>query len=112
MIVELTNLTDGPEKSPKQIDLFGHTLNPGESLKVYAALIDKKTRSLEEQGDISIGSLPSWYTNFKSKKSRVMSIEDLTKHLSPKQPVPKPVLPVVSEPSAPPAKKSVSKKNA
>jgi len=99
MIVEITNLTDGPEKTPTEISLFNKTLSPGDSLKVYAALIDKKTRSLEEAGLISIGQIPPWYAAFKAKnKGRVLTRAEFEAQLI--TPVPTPRRATAPEPAS------------
>lgn len=98
MIVEVTNLTDSPGKSPTEIVLFGRTLSPGDSIKVYAALVDKKTRSLEEAGYISIGQIPPWYAAFKDKhKGRVLTREELEKQLITVKPISLPEPPKVAK---------------
>lgn len=93
MIVEVTNLTDGPGRDPKEVSLFGRTLSPGDSIKVYAALVDKKTRSLEEAGYISIGQIPPWYAAFKARHNRVLTREELEDQLITKKPTPLVVAP-------------------
>jgi len=100
MVVEVTNVTDFPGKDPREIEIFGRTLAPGESLKVSVALIDQKTRSLAGVGPedpralIAIGSLPSWYEAFKSRRGESLSHEEIKRRFS--------------APVAPPAVQSVT----
>jgi hypothetical protein len=84
MNVLITNLTDAPGSltPPTQVDIYNKTIGPGDILKLPANLIDKKIRTLEVQGIISIGQVPSWYANAKAKKGKVLSPEEKAKRIS------------------------------
>lgn len=79
MNVLIANLTDAAGKNPVQIDIYNKTLDPGAQIKLPADLVDKKIRSLEEQGLIAIGGLPPWYIATKTKKGRPLSQEERKK---------------------------------
>jgi hypothetical protein len=91
VIVDITNLTDGPSRTPVQVAIYNVTLDPGKTLRLPAELVDDKVRSLEKSGVISIGSLPPWYTAAKEKKGKSLSMEEQAKRvvrpLSPVQPM-------------------------
>ena len=88
MIIEVTNLTDAPGKSPKQIDIFNRVLGPGDSLRLPVDLVNKKLRALEKTGDIAIGQIPAWYKTAKSRKGRPLTEEEMKKRIaSPPNPV-------------------------
>lgn len=92
MIVQVTNITDGPGKSPAQVDIYNKTLDPGVTLRLPAELINEKVRKLEEAGLIAIGQLPSWYTAAKSRKGRSLTAEEMQKRINKQAPIPQPVL--------------------
>ena len=76
MVVDITNLTDGPGKTPVQVAIYNITLDPGKTLRLPAELVDTKLRNLEKTGVISIGALPSWYAAAKAKKGRSLTKEE------------------------------------
>lgn len=76
MVVAITNVTDGPGKSPTQVDVYNKTLDPGASLKLPADLIDERIRNLERQGLIAIGKLPAWYVAGKTRRGRALTTEE------------------------------------
>jgi hypothetical protein len=88
MVVLIVNLTDavGSKHPPTQVDIYNKTLDPGGTLKIPAGLVDKKIRSLEARGIISIGQVPSWYTNAKSGKGKELSSEEKAKRIASKEP--------------------------
>lgn len=86
MVVAITNLTDAPGKSPTQLDIYNRVLNPGESLRLPADLIDKRLRALEKKGDIAIGQVPPWYSSAKSRKGKALTEEEMAKRQSPPRP--------------------------
>lgn len=70
MVVTVTNITDGPGKTPIQIVIYTKTLNPGEWADIPAVLITPKVNALKDKGLISIGSVPSWYEKAKLHKNK------------------------------------------
>lgn len=70
MVVSIVNITDAPEskKTPTRLAIYTAHLDPGEELKLPAAMVDARIKKLEEQGYIVIGQLPSWYEASKAKK--------------------------------------------
>lgn len=76
MVVNITNITDGPGRSPVQVDIYNKTLSPGASMKIPADLVDKRLRALEAQGTIAIGRLPPWYVSAKSRRGRELTPEE------------------------------------
>lgn len=95
MVVSVTNITDGPGKSPTQVDIYNKTLDPGATLRLPAELIDKKVRKLEEQGLIAIGQLPSWYSAAKARRGKALTPEEMQRRITP------PVIAPVPAPRAP-----------
>lgn len=92
MVVEITNITDAPGKKPAQVDIYNRTIDPGESLKIPAELVNKKIRDLESSGNIAIGAPPSWYESFKSRKGTALTDEEKKKRIVvPAQTTPEPV---------------------
>lgn len=91
MFIEVTNLTDSPGKTPVQVAIYSKTLDPGDSIRLPAELLDAKVRSLETAGLISIGSLPSWYAALKAKKGRSLSAEEQAKRIVSSPPAKVPV---------------------
>lgn len=94
MIVSVTNISDGPGRTPTQVDIYNKTLDPGASIKLPAELVDKKLRSLADRGLICIGSLPAWYSSAKMKRGARLSDAEMKKRASrtppaPPAPVPK-----------------------
>lgn len=88
MVVDITNLTDGPGKAPTQINIFGRSLAPGVVLRLPAELVDSRIKDLEKTGHISIGAQPSWYAAFKAKSGRSLSKAEKDKrNVVPIQPV-------------------------
>lgn len=79
MVVDITNLTDGPGKTPTQVAIYNATLDPGAIVRLPAELVDAKVRSLEARGLISIGPLPGWYSTARSKKGKILSPEEQAK---------------------------------
>ena len=70
MVVSITNITDASDskKSPTRLAIYTTHLDPGEELKLPAAMVDARIKKLEEQGYIIIGQLPSWYEASKARK--------------------------------------------
>lgn len=101
MIVIITNLTDGPGKTPTQVDIYNKTVEPGGVLNIPAGLIDAKLRNLEKSGLISIGSVPSWYTAAKAKlrAGRILTSEERAKRVHES----KPIVVVASQPEPEPS---------
>ncbi len=73
MVVEIINITDAPGRTPTQVDIWNKTIDPGVSMKLPAELVDKKVRTLEDQGLIAIGRVPSWYATAKQRKGKSLS---------------------------------------
>lgn len=69
MVVLITNLTDGPDKRPREVRIFNTRLLPGNSMRIQAQYVDSKMRALEEAGHISIGAVPAWYADHKSRRT-------------------------------------------
>lgn len=93
MVVLIMNLTDAPacKHPPTQVDIYNKTLDPGGTLKIPADLVDKKIRSLEEMGIISIGQIPSWYTTSKAaRRGRSLSAAEKASRIAPKKVTPEP----------------------
>lgn len=86
MLVAVTNLTDAPGKSPTQIDVYNRVLNPGDSLRLPADLIDKRLRAMEKKGDLAIGQVPSWYSSAKTRRGKALTAEEMAKRVSPPRP--------------------------
>ena len=87
MVVLVTNLTDAPghKHQPTQVDIYNKTLDPGDEIRIPADLVDKRLRSLESSGLISIGQVPSWYTNAKAPKGKSLSAEEKEKRIARKR---------------------------
>jgi hypothetical protein len=70
MVVNIINITDAPEskKTPTRLAIYTTHLDPGEELKLPAAMVDARIKKLAEQGYIAIGQLPSWYAASKARK--------------------------------------------
>lgn len=84
-LVHLTNLTDvpGPGKNqPHMMDLFNQTLEPGETLRVRAALVTGHLDGLVKGGKLAIGELPEWYKEAKIRPHGVLSKEEAIKRAS------------------------------
>jgi hypothetical protein len=105
LIVEITNITDGPGHKPTQVDIYNKTIDPGVSIKLPAELVDQKVRALEKQGLICIGQVPAWYLGSKMRKGRVLTTEEQQKRIT--KPVPPPLVTAVSK--APEIKKETPK---
>ncbi len=73
MIVEITNITDAPGRTPTQVDIWNKTIDPGVSMKLPAELVNEKVRALEDQGLIAIGRVPPWYATAKQRKGKSLS---------------------------------------
>lgn len=82
MHVEVTNITDGPGKSPEEVVIFTRTLAPGEAIKIPAELVTEKLRTLEARGKISIGQAPSWYVASKLRRGKELSLEEVQKRIA------------------------------
>jgi len=82
LIVEVTNITDGPGHTPVQVDIYNKTLDPGVSIKLPAELVDLKVRALETQGLICIGQIPAWYIGAKKHRGRELTIEEQQKRIT------------------------------
>ena len=89
LLVEVTNITDAPGKQARQVDLYKKTLSPGDSVKVPAELITPQVRSLEKEGLIHIGQVPSWYTAYKMKHGKQLTPEQVKQRLVKAKPVAK-----------------------
>src|SRR5947209_1006119 len=98
MVVNITNITDASDskKSPTRLAIYTTHLDPGEELKLPAAMVDARLKTLETQGYIAIGQVPSWYAASKAKKlgRKVLSPEEVAKRLQ---------TPVAAPKEAPPA---------
>ncbi len=81
MVVDITNLTDGPGRTPTQVAVYNTTLDPGKTVRVPAELVDQKLRTLEKSGLISIGALPAWYAAAKQRKGKSLSKEEQQKRI-------------------------------
>lgn len=68
MVVEITNLTDAPGLRSREVRIFNTRLLPGKSMRIQAQFVDSKMRAIEEAGHISIGAVPTWYSDHKTKK--------------------------------------------
>ena len=68
MVVQITNLTDAPGKRPREVRIFNTRLLPGKSMRIQAQFVDSKMRAIEEAGHISIGAVPTWYSDHKAKR--------------------------------------------
>jgi hypothetical protein len=90
MYVEVINVTDGPGHSPEQLDIYNKTLNPGESIKIPAELVDEKLRRMAdgEKAKIAIGQAPSWYLASKLRRGKELTKEEIAKHLASRVPKP------------------------
>lgn len=115
MVVEVTNITDGVAKTATKVELFGRTIQPGESLKVGVHLIDADVRQMacacnqpdgcsEPHAIIAIGPLPSWYKAFKARRSGKISAADLKRRFAEAAPPSPPASPAppAPEPEAAP----------
>lgn len=92
MHVEVINLTDGPGHNPEQLDIYNKTLNPGESIKIPAELVDEKLRKMSEgeKAKIAIGQAPSWYVASKLRRGKELTREEIQKHMASRAPKPVP----------------------
>jgi hypothetical protein len=88
LIVEITNVTDGPGHTPTQVDIYNKTIDPGVSIKLPAELVDQKVRALEKQGLICIGQVPAWYLGAKMRKGRALTAEEQQKRIAKPSPTP------------------------
>ena len=107
MIVEITNITDGPGLTPTQVDIYNKPIDPGVSIKLPIELVTPKVRALEKQGLICIGRVPAWYLGAKMRKGRALTSEEQQKRIAKPKPVPaSPAPPVLSviEPKVEPKK--------
>ena len=95
MIVEITNITDGPGHSPTQVDIYNKTLDPGVSIQIPAGLVDKKVRALEKLDLICIGQIPAWYLGSKMRKGKALTAEEQQKRIA--KPAPSPIAVKVQE---------------
>jgi hypothetical protein len=75
MIVLITNLTDAPSKRAREVRIFNTRILPGKSARIPAQYVDAKMRALEEAGHISIGAVPAWYSDHKSR--RVLTADEV-----------------------------------
>lgn len=79
MQVRITNVTDGPGKKPREVRVYSKRLRPGAYMDVPIQFVDDKVRSLEQTGDIVIGKLPPWYSDYEAKrKVRNLTPEEVT----------------------------------
>ncbi len=103
MIVEIINITDAPGRTPTQVDIYNKTIDPGVSLKLPAELVDKKVRSLEDQGLIAIGRVPPWYATAKQRKGKPLSSEERKRRQvsAPVRATTPTVVPLTPEPEVP-----------
>lgn len=113
MVVSIVNVTDAPEskKTPTRLAIYTALLDPGEELKLPAAMVDARLRKLETDGFIVIGQLPSWY---QASKARKLGRQELTqaelekRHTTkPKVEAPATLPPVEEAPPEPPKTKRV-----
>ena len=63
--INVTNLTDYPDKETMILDIYSSSLSPGESASISFELIDEKMLDLFKHGFISIGDLPAYYKAWK-----------------------------------------------
>ena len=82
MIVEVTNITDGPGRRPTQVDIYNKTIDPGVSIKLPAELVDQKVRALEQQGLICIGQVPAWYLGSKMRRGHALTVEEQQRRIT------------------------------
>lgn len=70
MVVSILNVTDAPasKKPPTRVAIYTTYLDPGEELKLPAAMVDARLRKLETDGYVVIGQVPSWYEASKARK--------------------------------------------
>lgn len=68
MQVRVTNVTDGPNKKPREVRMNTKRLRPGAWMDVPIQFIDDKARKLEQSGDIIIGKLPAWYADYEARR--------------------------------------------
>jgi hypothetical protein len=93
MVVEIINVTDGPNQDPQQVQVYSKTLAPGESIKIPAELVDERLRQLAE-GDhpqIAIGQAPSWYLASKIRRGKELTAEEIQRRYSSRLKKPEPV---------------------
>jgi hypothetical protein len=75
MIVLISNLTDAPSKRAREVRIFNTRILPGKSARIPAQYVDAKMRALESAGHISIGAVPAWYSDHKSR--RVLTADEV-----------------------------------
>jgi len=80
VFVRVTNVTDGPGKTPSQVPLYRKVLAPGEAINMPVELVTEKVRALANAGVIVIGPVPSWYAAAKAKKGQRLAAEDKPKN--------------------------------
>lgn len=91
MVVLITNITDvprpdGKKQKPRPVRIFNTEISPGSSLRIDAKFVDRKMRKLEEAGWVSIGKVPPWYEDYKTKRRKVAKPEAATSLATPKSP--------------------------
>lgn len=91
MVVRIWNITDAPGQRAREVRIYNKRIRPGHWLDVPAQYVDIKVRKLEEEGWISIGQVPAWYNDYKSKRlaaedinARVKALADYKKAREPK----------------------------
>jgi hypothetical protein len=99
LIVEVTNISDGPGRTPTQVDIYNKTLDPGASVKLPAELVDKKVRALASAGLICIGQLPPWYEAARARKGRSLTPEEMKKRIATPKAAAPPSPPIAPPPS-------------
>jgi len=86
MVVLITNVTDGPERKPKEVRVYNKRLRPGASIRVDAKYVDATVRKLEDAGYIVIGPVPAWYANYAAKRqTKNLSSEQVREKLEAQQ---------------------------
>jgi hypothetical protein len=63
--INVTNLTDYPDKETMILDIYNGSLAPGETAGIAFDLIDEKMLELFKHGFIAIGELPVYYRQWK-----------------------------------------------
>lgn len=63
--ITVTNITDHPDSQSLLIDIYNGVLMPGESASIKVEQLNDKIQGLAESGYIAIGSLPTFYIEWK-----------------------------------------------
>ena len=87
MLVQIWNITDAPDSkvARTQVSVYTANLNPGDTIRLPAHMVDERLRKLEEAGYLAIGQLPPWYAASKKRQGRPeLTQEELEKKLTSK----------------------------